>query len=297
MFGVATKQLLDEEGFEDVKKVSIFLAALLLLLPLLSLTAQAAPKKDELVSRAAVLIDADTGEVLYSKNRNKKMYPASITKILTGLLVVESCSRKDIATVSAGAVKLPRGYAHIALADGDTLSIDDAMYALMLASANDAANVLAEHTAGSRKKFVQQMNERAEEIGAGNSHFANPSGVPSKKHYTTAYDMALITREAIGNKTFRKYFGYESAYMLPAFNSKVAETEIQNAHYMMQADKSEYNPYVIGGKLGYTAQAGYTMCTVAQQEDRTLICVVMGSTRSGKYQDTELLLQYGFQLD
>lgn len=278
-----------------MKKTATLLAVCLFLLPLMTVTVWAAPKKNELASVAAVLMDADTGEVLYGKKPDKKMYPASITKILTGLLVVESCELSDTASVSAGAVKLPRGYVHIALQAGDTIGVDDAMYATMVASANDAANVLAEHAAGSRKKFIRLMNERAAQIGATHSNFTNPSGVPSKNHYTTAYDMALITREAIRNRDFLRYFS-ATAHTLPSFNTQTRETEIKNAQYMMQKERDEYNALVIGGKIGYTKQAGYTMCTVAEQDGRTLICVVMGSTQTGRFQDTELLLEYGYRL-
>lgn len=275
--------------------VPAFLLAALLLTLALHPTAFAAPRKDQLVSTSAVLMDADTGEVLYSKNRSKKMYPASITKIMTGLLTVEGSDLAGTATASAAAAKIPRGHAHIALQKGDTIGLDDAMYATMLASANDAANVLAEHAGGSRSEFVRQMNERAAGLGATKTQFANPTGIHSKKHYTTAYDMALITREASRNKTFLRYFG-ASAHTLPALNSQTRETEIKNAQYMLQQDREEYDPAVIGGKIGYTPQAGHTMCTVAERDGRRLVCVVMGSTSGGKYEDTRLLLDYGFAL-
>jgi len=259
-----------------------------------AISVAAAPALD-IVSSSAILMDADTGEVLYGKNISQKMYPASITKILTGLLAMEICHSDEFITVSASAVKIPRGYAHIALTAGDKISVGNAMYATMLASANDAANALAEHVGGTQEEFADLMNKRAEEIGTQNSNFVNASGIPSKNHYTTVYDMALITREASQNEAFMRYFG-ASSYILPAFNMQTQETEIINYQFMLQEDKEEYNSDVIGGKIGYTGQAGHTMSTVAQRNGRTLICVVLGSTRDGKYSDTQMLLDYGFDM-
>jgi len=259
-----------------------------------AISVAAAPALD-IVSSSAILMDADTGEVLYGKNISQKMYPASITKILTGLLAMEICHSDELISVSASAIKIPRGYAHIALTAGDKISVGNAMYATMLASANDAANALAEHVGGTQEEFADLMNKRAEEIGTQNSNFVNASGIPSKNHYTTAYDMALITREASQNEALMCYFG-ASSYILPAFNTQTQETEIINYQFMLQEDKEEYSPDVIGGKIGYTGQAGHTMSTVAQRNGRTLICVVLGSTRNGKYSDTQMLLDYGFDM-
>jgi len=277
-----------------MKRAICFLLALLLVIPMLA-AGFGARGADPLTATAVVLMDAGTGEILYEKNPNKKMYPASITKVMTGLLVVENCTSHQIATASAGAVKIPKGYVHIALQAGDEITVKDAMYAMMLPSANDAANVLAEHVGGSRKGFATMMNQRARELGATGTNFVNPSGMADNNHYTTAYDMALITRAASENSEFMNYFGAAS-YTLPSFNSQTEETEVINYQYMLQEDKEQYNPYVIGGKIGYTGQAKHTMTTVAKKDGRTLVCVVLGCTREGKFTDTQTLLDYGFGL-
>lgn len=264
-----------------------------LVLTILCIPVPAYGSEIKTASAAAILMDAETGKVLYSKNRSKQLSPASITKILTALLAVESCRPDEVMTVHASALNIPKGYAHIALMEGDTITVEDAMYAMMLPSAFDAANVLAEYVGGSQKEFAALMNLRARKIGAVKSNFRNPSGMYAKKHYSTVYDMALITREAIQNDDFMKYFGAVS-YTLPSFNEQTEKIEISGYQYMMLEDKDEYDPGVIGGKIGYTPESGHTMSTVATRGGKTLICIVMGSTRDGKYRDTQMLLDYGF---
>lgn len=267
--------------------------AVTLVLGICPLRASAAAYK--VVSTAAIVMDADTGEVLYKKNANKALYPASITKVLTGLIAAEALDGDEVLQVGAAAVRIPKGYAHLALMAGDTITAADAMYALMLASANDAANVLADHIAGSRAAFAGEMNAYAEKLGARGSNFVNPHGMPSSKHYTTAYDMALITSAAAGNSRFMQYFGAVS-HTLPSFNRQTREIEITNYQFMLDPEKDEYYPDAIGGKIGYTREAGHTMCTVAQRDGRTLVCVVLESTREGKYKDTQVLLDHCFRL-
>lgn len=277
-----------------MKKAGCVLLTLIFALSFLSVNSSALGK---IGAAAAVLIDADTGDVLYQKNMTKRMYPASITKILTGLIVLENCSTDEAVTVndSASSARLPRGYSHIGLKAGERLSVNEAMYALLLHSANDAANALAEHVGGTQAGFASLMNRRADEIGAWDSRFANASGIPANNHYTTAYDMALITLEASKNPAFMRYFG-ATEYTLSPTNKRGEELEISGYHFMLLDDHDEYNPDVTGGKIGYTNQAKHTMSTVASRDGHTLICVVMGSgTSSGKYEDTQALLDYGFE--
>lgn len=142
---------------------------------------------------SAVLIHADTGKILYEKESNKTMYPASTTKIMTAILVLENAQLTDIATVSSNAVKsVPAGYSRANLQVGEQFTIDQLLHVLLIPSANDAANVLAEHIAGSIAEFANMMNQKAVEIGCKNTHFVNPSGIHSNDHYSTAYDLALI---------------------------------------------------------------------------------------------------------
>jgi D-alanyl-D-alanine carboxypeptidase len=266
---------------------------------MMTLSVAAAPtaglEPGDLASVNAVLMDADTGQALYSKAMHERAYPASITKIMTGLLAMESdLSADEILTVSAAAVRIPRSSTSIDLSAGEEITVGDAMYAMMLPSANDAANVLAEGVSGSLAAFSRLMNERAIELGAKGTSFANASGLPRRNlHYTTAYDMALITRAAIQNSRFMTYFGAERRVM-PATNLYTAERNLRNSHYMLRSDTGYYNPEVIAGKVGYTNQSRHTMSTVAVRDGRTLICVVMGCSSEQKYSDTSALLEHGF---
>lgn len=277
-----------------MKKLCVLLLAIVFFLtPLLEQRVYAAPPMD-LASGTAILMDADTGQVLYDKGMSQKVYPASTTKILTALLVVENTKPYEIMTVSATAVEeITYDNSHIALTEGEQLTVENALYALMLPSANDAANVLAEHVAGSQEAFAKMMTEKAHEIGAVNSNFANAHGLHDDKHYTTAYDMALITRYAMRNEDFRLYFGTDR-YTMPKTN-KNSERPFTNYQYMLVKETGYYNPDVIGGKVGFTNQAQNTMSTVARRGDRTLVCVVMHSVARGdKFADTGKLLNFGF---
>jgi len=154
-------------------------------------------------SETAVLMEANTGTVIYNKNMNKKMYPASITKIMTGLLALENCTLDEMMTASYNSVhSLPYNSSHIALDTGEQISVKDALYALAIESANDVANVFAEHIAGSNEAFGAMMTQRAKQLGANSTNFTNPHGLPEDEHYTTAYDMALITAQAIKKRWF-----------------------------------------------------------------------------------------------
>jgi D-alanyl-D-alanine carboxypeptidase len=244
-------------------------------------------------AETAVVIDAKTGKILFSKSMSKKMYPASITKILTGLLAAENSNMDSVVTVKKTAIA--RG-TNMDLKIGERLTVDSLMYGLMLPSANDAANALAEHVSGSQVAFVKLMNERAESIGAKNTFFSNPSGLPARNgnHYTTAYDMALITRESMKNEIFMEYFSapYRT---IPASNFHVARS-YTNLGYMLVPGVWQYDSSVIGEKIGWTRQAGHTMSTISTRNGHTLICVVMNSTKDGKFTDTQKLLDYGFAL-
>ena len=248
---------------------------------------------EDISAETAVLIDAETGQVLFDKGMDERMHPASMTKIMTGLLVMESCGLDEIVTVTEEAISFPYEVSDIALVPGEELSVDSAMYAMMLPSANDAANALAEHVAGTQAEFAMLMTERSKRIGAMNTNFSNAHGLPDRLHYTTAYDMALITREAIKNSAFIKYFG-TTRHTIPATNLQPEERPFTNLQYMLLPDMWVYNPDVIGGKVGYTEPSGHTMSTAATKDGRTLICVVMKCGVDEKFYDTQTLLDYGF---
>lgn len=249
---------------------------------------------DEVTAESACLIDADTGQVLFGKDAHTRRHPASTTKVMTGLLVMEQFSPTDRLTVSADAVQIPYNSSHVALAPGEELSIDSAMYALMLPSANDAANALAEHAAGSVENFAERMTQRARELGARNTTFTNPHGLPDERHLTTAYDLSVITQAAIKNPAFLTYFG-TARHTMPPTNLQEQERPFTNQMYMLLPDMEWcYNPAVIGGKTGYTDEARHTMTSAAKQQGRTLVATVLGCGIDQKFDDTQLLFDYGF---
>ena len=176
----------------------------------------AATNKPEITSPSAILVDNYTGTILYEKNIDQKMYPASITKILTAILTIENCELTDTATASENAImSLPAGYSIGDIKVGETLTIQNLLEVLLVHSANDAANVLGEHVGGSIEGFADMMNAKAAEIGCKNSHFVNPSGKHDENHYSTARDLALIMQYCMKNPTFRKIDSMRSC-SLPA---------------------------------------------------------------------------------
>lgn len=245
-------------------------------------------------AEAGILMDASTGQVLYQKNMDKKEFPASITKIMTILLGVESEKLKEKITMSRNAVfSIPRNSAHIALDEGEEIKLEDALYGAMLPSANEACNGIAEHLSGSISEFAKVMTQRAIASGAKNTNFANPNGLHDPNHYTTAYDMAMITREALQNEEFRKIFGTTS-YQIPPTNKQSEIRYLWTTHKMLKETDFFYDK-AIGGKTGYTSEALNTLVTVANDGNRELIVVLLRN-QSGRnnYIDTKKLFEYGF---
>ena len=268
-----------------------FFAALLCVLSFAP-RAYAETAEPELASEAAILMDASSGQILYAKNAWERLYPASITKVLTGLLALENLESTDTLTVSQTAIsQVPRTSSHISLQPGETLTVADAMYALAISSANDAAVALAEGVSGSVKAFSTLMNETARACGALNSNFVNPNGLPSQQHYTTAYDMAKITARALENPDFLLYFG-SGAYEMPATNLSQARSLVSKNQF---TDGSRSCPGLLFSKTGWTTSAQGTLVTAARRNGVTLIAVTLKSPMlEDKYQDTQALLEYGF---
>lgn len=256
------------------------------------------PKGPSVNAKAAVLIDASTGLVLYKKNAHKEEYPASITKIMTTLLALENCSLNETVTFSHNAVfNLEVGSSHIGIDEGEKLTVEQCLYAIMLASANEVSTGIAEHISGSVDEFAKLMNSRASELGCKNTHFFNANGLHNDEHYTSAYDMALIARAAIQNPVFRKITA-TTRYTIPPTNKHKNENIFTNHHKMLNDPTFEYE-YCIGGKTGYTSKAGNTLVTFAKKGDVTLVCVVMranGPTSpKNEYTDTTSLFEWGFE--
>lgn len=246
-----------------------------------------------LASEAAVVIDADTGRVLYEKNMHRQLYPASITKVMTGMLALKYLNPEETLTVSQAAVNaVPSTSSHISLEPGEELTFEQTMLALSMMSANDAANVLGEAISGSLEAFGRKMTEEAHELGAVNTHFTNANGLPDSEHYTTAYDMALITAAAVKTPGFANYFS-TLEYDFLATNMHRGVRHFSNKNQILNG------PYryegVLMSKTGWTSSAQGTLVTAARQGDTTLVAVVLKSVMlTDKYEDTRKLLDYGF---
>lgn len=265
------------------------------------MTAWAAPAWPSGVTIQAdggIVMEAGTGTVLYGKNMDQPYYPASITKILTALIVIESCDLDEIVTFSHDAVyNVEADSSSAGIDEGDQLTVRDCLYALLLASANESANALAEHVSGTREAFADLMNQRAASLGCTGSHFANPSGLNDENHYTTAHDMAKIAQAAIQNPTFVEICGSRT-YRLPNMKRAPAEKfpdgyPIANHHKMWNRNDAAYYNGAFCGKTGYTSLAGNTLVTCAKRGDMTLIAVVLNGHLT-HYTDTKAMLDFGF---
>lgn len=244
-------------------------------------------------SDAAIVMEASTGAILYQKNIHKTYYPASITKILTTLLALENSSLGEVVTHSKKAIfDVDLDSSRIGIDVGEELTMEQSLYGIMLESANEVSYAVAEHISGSMESFVELMNEKAKSLGAVDSNFANPHGLPDPNHYTSAYDMALISRAALQNETFRK-ITQTRTYTIPPTNIQEETRYLANHHKFIKNTNSYEG--AIGGKTGYTTKAKYTLATFAERNGMTLICIIMrNDSLQGQYEDTANLLNYGF---
>ncbi len=249
---------------------------------------------------SCILIEANTGKILYEKNSNDVRFPASTTKIMTAILTVENCNLDDVATVSHNAVySIPYDYTHASLKEGEELTIEQLLYALMIPSANDAAIVLAEHISGSVEEFAKLMNKRAEELGCKNTHFVNPNGIHSKDHTSTSYDLALMGKFAMQNSIIRKIVS-TTQFTLSATN-KYSKTDriFNNSNDLLNTYSKYYYEGTTGVKTGYTGEAGNCIIASAKKNNLEVILVVLGgeSTNTGlsqRYLDCKTLFDYAF---
>jgi D-alanyl-D-alanine carboxypeptidase (penicillin-binding protein 5/6) len=257
-----------------------------------------------ILSESAVLIDASSGTILAQKNADKKMYPASLTKIMTAILAIELGELTDVITVDDDTPFEIEG-SHIALEPGEILTLKDLLYALMLPSANDAASVIAKHYGGSLENFVKMMNQKAKELGAYNTNFTNPHGLHDTNHYSTAADLALITKYTMENDTFRKIVS-TTKYEIQTTNkkdepryfttlNKLIYNTSYNQIYVDGAYISPYYEYATGAKTGYTPQAGNCLVATAKKDGTELIAVTMKGISLEMYQDAHNLFNYGFE--
>lgn len=258
--------------------------------------AQYWPGSVEVSSGAAIVVEMETGAVLYEKNADQSFYPASITKIMTAMLALEHCSLDEKVTFSAEAVYKNEGdTSHIARDVGEIMSMEQCLHGMMLESANECAWAIGEHVAGDMDAFVKMMNDKAKALGCTHTHFNNPNGLPDDEHYVSARDMALISRAAYQIPKFREICGTRS-YNIGVTNKHDTITPCNNSHAMISNHKtSQYlYEYALGGKTGYTDEAGSTLVTFAKKDGMTLLCVILNAASPAHYTDTIHLFDYCF---
>lgn len=256
--------------------------------------------KLDLYSESAILMEASTGKILYSKNAEVTKYPASTTKILTAILVIEKCNLEDEITASYSAIKsIPSGYSNASIKVGEILTADQLLQVFLVHSANEAGFILAEYVSGSIDEFAKLMNEKAKEIGCKNTNFTNPSGVHDTNHYSTAYDMCLIARYCMQNPIFKNYVSMPSCTIPPT--NKSEERHFSNTNELLNSSSTYYNPNVTGIKTGFTTPAKNCLISGYSENGIELISVVLGAPQSTadnlspKFIDTTNLFNFGMQ--
>ena len=296
-----------------MKKISLLPIFLLVVLLAGLLAPQAlALEPPELTSAAAVLVDQDSGRVLFEKNADQTAYPASLTKVMTVLIAVEAIERgkfalTDSVTASDSCLEgMVEDGSTAGIVPGETMPLKDLLYCALLASANEACNVIGEYIGGTVTDFVAMMNSRAAELGCTGTHFANTHGLPDEEHYTTARDMSLIYREALSHEVFAEIAGTIS-YTVAATNV-AAERQLSNTNGLInqntQLYSGNYYEYAKTGKTGHTSAAGYCLVSSAEKDTVRLIAVVLGGQATqnssggydyGNFIDSRTLYNWGFE--
>lgn len=254
-------------------------------------------EKPEIISQSAILMDNKTGKILYAKNEEEKMYPASTTKIVTAIVTLENCNLDDVVTISYNTVmSIPEGYSSASLQIGEQLTVEQLLQLLLVHSANDAANALAEHVGGSIESFISMMNTKVHELGLSHTHFTNAFGMHDENHYTTAQDLAIIMKYCIKNENFRKLAGSASC-AIPATN-KYDIRKYNSTNELIIPNNRNYYPYLTCGKTGYTSQAGDCLVSCSYKDNLELICVILGGKTingtSTRFSETKTLYEYGY---
>ena len=251
------------------------------------------PEGPLLGAESAILVEADTGVILYEKNAHARLYPASTTKLMTGLIALENSNMEETVTFSYDSIhNIEYSSSRIGIDVGEQLTMEQCLYGLLLGSANEVAYAIAEHVGGTYEHFVEMMNERAKSMGCTDTHFINANGLPDKEHYSSAYDLALIAKECFENDSLATVSG-TVRYTIPPTNKQSESRPLDNHHLMLPGCKYEYDG-VICGKTGYTSEARQTLVTLAQRGDMRLICVIMREEAPDQFLDTQKLFDYGF---
>lgn len=282
-----------------IKKIICFL---IIIFNILSINKFCNAAEINISAPVCVLMEYSTGKILFEKNLNKMMYPASTTKLMTAILVLEKCQLTDVATVNNSAVdSVPAGYSTAYLQKGEKLTIEQLLHVLLIPSANDAANVLAEHVGGSIANFANMMNSKAKEIGCENTNFKNPSGIHDENHYSTAYDLSLIAKHAMQFQTIKDIV-QKTVYNLPKTDKYNSDNRIfYNTNLLLSHHSPDdyYYPYATGLKTGYTNPAKDCIIATAKKDDLELIAVILGAEDTNgslvpKFLDCKKLFEYGF---
>ena len=251
------------------------------------------PSGPAIGAEAAILMDADTGQILYAKNIDERLMPASTTKIMTCLTAIKrGANMSDVITVSQAAIDAndPEG-SNMGLYAGEQLTLEEIMTGILVCSANEGCNALAEHMAGSMDGYVDYMNDEAAKMGLTNTHFVTTNGLPDPDHYTTARDLATIARE---------FFSYDVLCRLSSTPYvELEETDTHKAHSLYSKNKLYKNrdyeyPYLLGSKTGYTDDARQTLVSAAEKDGTRLICVILMEEAPYQFEDTVNLFDYGF---
>lgn len=274
------------------KIICRFLFLALISLNVFTINAFAEEKPPNLNAESALLMDAKTGQVLYSKEANKKQFPASTTKVLTALVVLDNAKLTDVVTVG----KNPpfADGSSIGLKEGEKFTVETLLTGLLLESGNDCAEALAEYVGGTTSNFVKMMNEKAKALGCNDSNFENPSGLPNDKHVSTAYDLALILKEAIKNPDYIN-ISRKISVELPPSNLDKEKRWANNHNHLINKNSKYYYKYALAGKSGYTDVARHTFVISAQKDNRTLIATFLKAEDKNKnFEDMANLLDYGF---
>ncbi|MTI54103.1 MAG: D-alanyl-D-alanine carboxypeptidase [Geosporobacter ferrireducens] len=273
-----------------------FMKEFILVIIIFSLPITAQVMLAALDAESVILLDQNSGEILYRQNEHKRLYPASTTKVMTALLVIENGDLDEVITVGEEINLIAEDSSKAGLVIGQKISVNDLMESLMLVSGNDSANTLAVYTArkinnepnldieASLGKFQETMNQRAKELGAMDSHFTNPHGYHDSEHYSTAYDLGIITREAMKNRSFKELV------------QKPENGDWKNRNLLLNKNDAHYYPFATGVKTGYTSAAGQCLISSASKNDIDLIAVVLNSSKEGRWVVSKQLLEYGFKL-
>lgn len=259
--------------------------------------------KDDIVAESAILIDEDTGQILFEKNKDVPMYPASTTKILTAIIIIEDCNLSDTVTIDADVPYVDGS--GIALEEGEVLTVDQLLHAMLMVSANDAAEALAKHHSGTIEAFAKVMNERAAEYGALNSNFVNPHGLPNENHLTTTYDLAMIAKHAMTNETFRRIV-MTPRYEIPPNTVKTETRYLNHSNKFIPGVPGSKDLITVRGenvtkgydlmtgiKSGYTIAARHCFVGAIEKDGRRFISAIIKTEGVNMYIDTRNLLDYG----